>query len=353
MRKILPILIFALIGVLLIKWLPVDAKNMKIYQSSESDAGSPALQLVDAEVTLAVNQPFDATQYILEAQYDTLQLPIINTAQVGSQLAIYKAKKNLESITKVLTINIKDDQKPVFLQQADTLVTDYQTEIDFNQYFSGQDEQSEVTLRFVGGYDLSVAQDYPITAILTDASGNQVQHDFILTVKAEEKSPEVEVSQVTENLESTSATTTSQGNSNSFNARLTHYGMDCYGCNNYNGIGYTSTGIALSAHAIRQPDGSWQEGLTYNGRFIFASSSSHLRCTLITVYNHGYSGMEISPDEPIYGVIADVGALDYHHLDLFIGSEKGTIPVSVVDWETQPYFIITGYGKYTGSGCSF
>lgn len=138
-----------------------------------------------------------------------------------------------------------------------------------------------------------------------------------------------------------------------FNATLTRYGMDCVGCVVTNGVAHTSHGIALQANAVRQPNGVWQEGITYNGRYIFAGNRDRVKCTLLSLYDHPYEGRGIQQGVPIHGVIADNGAFGYNHLDLFVGTETNIDAVSVVNYAAQPYAIITGFGTFTGSGCDF
>lgn len=138
-----------------------------------------------------------------------------------------------------------------------------------------------------------------------------------------------------------------------FNATLTRYGMDCVGCVVTDGVAYTSHGIALTATAVRQPNGVWQDGITYNGRYIFAGNRERVKCTLLSLYDHPYEGRGIQQGVPIHGFIGDNGAFGYNHLDLFVGTETNIDAVYVVQTATQPYAIITGFGTFTGSGCDF
>lgn len=138
-----------------------------------------------------------------------------------------------------------------------------------------------------------------------------------------------------------------------FNVTMTRYGMDCYGCVVTNGVAYTSHGIALQANAVLQPNGTWQNGITYNGRYIIAGNRNHVKCSLITIYDHPYEGMGIVQGQPIYGIMADNGAFGYNHLDLFVGTETNVNAVWIANSAAKPYAIITGFATFTGSGCSF
>lgn len=140
---------------------------------------------------------------------------------------------------------------------------------------------------------------------------------------------------------------------NSFSVTMTRYGMDCVGCVVRDGVAHTSHGIALSANAVRQPNGVWQNGITYNGRFIIAGNRNHVKCTLISIYDHPYEGRGIVQGQPIHGIMADNGAFGYNHLDLFVGTETNINAVWVANPSARPYAIITGFATFTGNGCSF
>ncbi len=140
---------------------------------------------------------------------------------------------------------------------------------------------------------------------------------------------------------------------NSFSVTMTRYGMDCVGCVVRDGVAHTSHGIALSANAVRQPNGVWQNGITYNGRFIIAGNRNHVKCTLISIYDHPYEGRGIVQGQPIHGIMADNGAFGYNHLDLFVGTETNINAVWVANPAARPYAIITGFATFTGNGCSF
>ena len=152
------------------------------------------------------------------------------------------------------------------------------------------------------------------------------------------------------------ATTYQQGASvqigATFTPRFTRYGADCAGCTRLGGgVSASASGIRVTTTSILQPDGTWLEGITYGGRYLFASNSDLPMCTLITIDNHSYSGMGVNPDEPIYGIIGDRG-VGANHLDFFVGSEKTLNKVSPTSNST-PTVTITGFGEWTGRGCNF
>ena len=119
------------------------------------------------------------------------------------------------------------------------------------------------------------------------------------------------------------------GNENTFEqenkpvlAKITTYGTDCNGCYNLNGYGGSAGGVKLSFDSVRQSDGSWKEGITYDGYYIVAANSSIPMGSIIEVSNHGLSGYGLVEGQPFYAMVLDRGAMTLNHLDLFVGSEK-------------------------------
>ncbi len=105
-------------------------------------------------------------------------------------------------------------------------------------------------------------------------------------------------------------------------AKITTYGTDCDGCYNSNGFGGTAGGVKLSFTSVRQSDGSWKDGITYDGYYIVAANRSIPFGSIIEVSNHGYSGYGLVEGQPFYAMVLDRGAMTLNHLDLFVGSEN-------------------------------
>lgn len=317
------------------------------------------LNLKDTSLTLELNESYDIKKFIRDGSYDSISYPIVNTNVVGESIIYFRIQKNNHSLTKPVKLIVKDTTPPTFTTFEKVITLTQGETIDLEAFFSGTDNYSkEVNLEFEGTFDPGEAKEYPMKAKLKDEFDNETVQEFTIVVNQPAVTEEpVAVLEETYNVINTNSTQTfniqsSSNTSNSFSGRLTLYGMDCVGCINYDGVAYTSTGIGLKENAVLQPDGTWNTGITYNGRYIFGSNSAHQRCTLVTVTNHGYSGAGISVNEPIYGVIADIGYVSYEHLDLFAGSEKNLL-VSIVDGSVTPQVTITGYGTFTGSGCAF
>ena len=138
-----------------------------------------------------------------------------------------------------------------------------------------------------------------------------------------------------------------------FPSRFTTYGVDCVGCNvTADGRGGTSAGIAISTTGVLQQNGEWQEGITYGGYYIVAADPSIPLCSILTVYNHGFSGMGLDPSQPFKAIVLDRGsAVKGGNLDLFKGSEKTASSLSN-NRNVSPRVVITRVGgKISKNAC--
>lgn len=116
-----------------------------------------------------------------------------------------------------------------------------------------------------------------------------------------------------------------------FYVRTTMYGVDCYGCNvREDGTGNTATGVQLNpSWGVMQSDGTWVEGLTYDGYYVIAADGSIPFYSIVEISNHGLSGMGISPDQPLKCIVLDRGGgVNGNHIDLYIGSEANVGAIS-------------------------
>jgi len=105
--------------------------------------------------------------------------------------------------------------------------------------------------------------------------------------------------------------------------RNTVYGADCKGCTIENDISSTSSRIMVSVNAVRQSDGSWKQGVTYDGYYLIAADKALPMCTVVRISRHTYSGSGIVVNEPFYALVVDRGSMIQENtIDLFAGSEK-------------------------------
>lgn len=136
-----------------------------------------------------------------------------------------------------------------------------------------------------------------------------------------------------------------------FRARVTTYGIDCYGCNVVDGRGGTSAGVILEPSiGVHLPDGSVQSGIKYGQYYIVAADPSIPLCSTVKVSNHGLTGSGISPDEPFYAIVLDRGgAIHGEVLDLYAGLESAP---SVTPVETLKANVeIMRIGNKQGGSC--
>lgn len=104
---------------------------------------------------------------------------------------------------------------------------------------------------------------------------------------------------------------------------ITRYGFDCIGCGlGLDGAAGTSAGIRLNGTQVRQSDGSWKQGITYDGYYIVAADRAYPHCTILEITNHPFSGAGLVPGVPFRALVVDRGsAITTNKLDLFAGAE--------------------------------
>ena len=107
---------------------------------------------------------------------------------------------------------------------------------------------------------------------------------------------------------------------------VTSYGVNCVGCHiSEDGVGGTSAGISLSLTSVRQSDGSWKEGITYDGYYIIAADKGIPLCTVVEISNHRFSGKGLEPGVPFKAIVLDRGgAITGNDIDLFTGDERAS-----------------------------
>lgn len=109
-----------------------------------------------------------------------------------------------------------------------------------------------------------------------------------------------------------------------FFPQMVTYGVDCAGCKlTSSGVGGTSAGVKLSKTAVKQPNGEWKDGIKYGDYYIVAADPNIPLCSIITIYDHGFSGEGLTPGVPFQAIVLDRGgSVKGALLDLFKGSEK-------------------------------
>ncbi|MEA5026911.1 MAG: hypothetical protein VB012_04545 [Erysipelotrichaceae bacterium] len=131
-----------------------------------------------------------------------------------------------------------------------------------------------------------------------------------------------------------------------FPTNIWRYGSDCAGCYaDAEGYAGTSSGIAIGTHSVRQADGTWEDGITYEGYYIVASSTKLPLCTIVEISNHSFSGEGLEPGVSFKAIIADRGVPE-NTLDLFVGSETNLSLVRMTS-KQSPKVTIIGFGTKT------
>lgn len=138
-----------------------------------------------------------------------------------------------------------------------------------------------------------------------------------------------------------------------FYPKITTYGVDCQGCHvSEDGYGGTSVGVSVGLHSVRQPDGNMQEGITYGGYYVIAADPNIPLCSIVTVYNHGYSGDGLQAGVPFKAIVLDRGgAIKGARLDLFKGSEKEH-NIAINRAYSNPKVVIERVGGRVGRACA-
>ncbi len=109
---------------------------------------------------------------------------------------------------------------------------------------------------------------------------------------------------------------------------VTRYGFDCGGCSvNSEGFSGTASGMKMSGTQVRQSDGSWKDGYTFDGLHVIATSQAIPLCTVVKISNHPFSGGGISSNEPFYAIVGNRGVSN-GNIDLFAGTETNLNVIS-------------------------
>ena len=105
---------------------------------------------------------------------------------------------------------------------------------------------------------------------------------------------------------------------------ISRYGFDCVGCGGQGATTATMASlITVSATAVRQSNGTWKDGITYDGYYMVAADKAFPRCTVLEISNHHFSGSGIKEGVPFKVLVADRGGvITTNRLDFFIGTER-------------------------------
>lgn len=165
---------------------------------------------------------------------------------------------------------------------------------------------------YVEGKLATVSEDFVVTY---DSNGNQISKTAVIGSRQETEAvaPKMQF-----------GGSVSVGSE--FYPTMVTYGIDCAGCYvSPEGTGGSSAGVTLGYHSVRQPDGTMREGIKYGDYYIVAADPNIPLCSVITVYDHGFSGEGLVPGVPFKAIVLDRGgAIKGSILDLFKGSQGNT-----------------------------
>ena len=133
-----------------------------------------------------------------------------------------------------------------------------------------------------------------------------------------------------------------------FNPKFSRYGVNCYGCSGQkSGHGNFSVGIGADVEkGVRQYNGKYKKGITFEGYYIVASDPSLPLCTVLEISNHNFKGMGLKPGGPFYAVVLDRGgAIKNNRLDFYIGDERIYNDLVKYSGRRKPLATIVYFGK--------
>ena len=129
------------------------------------------------------------------------------------------------------------------------------------------------------------------------------------------------------------------------------YGVDCKGCSGEDdGVGVFAMGVRYDKDkGVRQWDGTYKQGITYEGYYIVATDRSIPFCTVLEITNHRWEGSGIENNVPFQVIVLDRGGvIQGNRFDLFIGLETD-MQIGYGKWKTKEKTkaTIVKFGKLT------
>ena len=239
--------------------------------------------------------------------------------------------------TLVLKQQISDEIDFQVVKETVVTVSDEMPEMEYAEYDGG--DGLPWVASYVEGTPETTSEDFLVTY---DANGVELSRTPVLdsTVVTPAVAPKMQF-----------GGTISVGSE--FYPKITTYGVDCYGCHvSEDGYGGTSVGVSVGLHSVRQPDGNMQEGITYGGYYIVAADPNIPLCSIVTIYDHGFSGDGLQEGIPFQAIVLDRGgAIKGAKLDLFKGSEQ-VHNISINRAYSNPKVVIERVGGRVGRACA-
>jgi len=133
-----------------------------------------------------------------------------------------------------------------------------------------------------------------------------------------------------------------------FNPKFSRYGVNCKGCSGQrSGHGNFAVGIGADVErGVRQFNGKYKKGITFEGYYIVAADRAIPFCTILKISNHNFKGEGLKPGEPFYAVVLDRGgAIKKNRLDFYIGDERYYNDFVKYSGRRKPLATIVAFGK--------
>ena len=272
-------------------------------------------------------------------------------------------KVQIDLISDIVSIQFIDETPPEVNLKKDSVTIVEGDKIDVDSYLMEVVDNSfdEVAIEINDDIDTTVPGKYAATYTATDKSGNSESKTLTVIVKEKPKPVIVErktpvITSVTSNETQTLKTTSTVVNdiysvrqgSAYYPGFITRYGYDCVGCRISAGdYSSTASGILVGADRVRQANGQWLSGYTYEGYHIVATSRAIPLFSILKISNHQFSGGGIVAGQPFYAIVGDRG-VSGDTLDLFVGTQRN---LNVISQSGSPragktLVEVVRYGRY-------
>lgn len=178
---IIAAIIVAVIGIGICIWLiAVEAENKKL------DAEAITLK---ETLTIEFGKETKVSDFIQELKGELLEDPTIGTDKLG-EVQVPVSFKNIKKRKRKVffAIQVVDTTPPkIFSNRTFTVNVGYNKNLT-DVLLSGDDADDNPKREILGDYDFNTVGDYPLTYIVTDASGNQTKKEFTLQVREKKTS---------------------------------------------------------------------------------------------------------------------------------------------------------------------
>lgn len=144
------------------------------------------IQLTKADINIEFQDELNPSELIVSGSYDKVELPIVDTNQLGTQELTFIATKGLSSVRVTKKVNVVDTQGPEWVNAPEHFTLKYDSTYDVFGDFSAIDNiDGELSVNFTGSFNTLEAGTYSLSASAQDSSGNEIVHNF--TVEVQEK----------------------------------------------------------------------------------------------------------------------------------------------------------------------